>query len=193
MDILTNIPDKTEYKNTTSLKFKRDLIEFFTNKELNVCLEIGTNHGHTTHILSHLFKEVYTIDLHQSNIDKAKDFNKERSNITYIVGDAYSDRSYKDVPRIDVCFIDCVHHYKQVMQDIQRALGNSSTGKTYLIFDDYGHPILTEVYQAVEDAIKQGLYRETFIGEEAGFVIKKEPTTLTTIHQEGVILSYTKN
>ena len=54
--ILENIPDKREYKETTSLKFKKDLIECFSDigKDLTV-LEVGTNHGHTTRILSFIF------------------------------------------------------------------------------------------------------------------------------------------
>ena len=48
--ILDSIPDKTQDKQTTSLKFKQDVIEFFKDKNLDTCLEIGTNHGWTTRI-----------------------------------------------------------------------------------------------------------------------------------------------
>jgi SAM-dependent methyltransferase len=191
-NILKNLPDKTEYKNTTSHKFKADLLEFFKDKELGICLEIGTNHGHTTHVLSHLFNHVYTIDLHESNINIAKSINRDRKNITYITGDAYDAENYKNVPLLDVAFIDCVHHYSFVMQDIQRVVDKSNNLGVYLIFDDYGHPNLTEVYDAVQDAVQQGLQLETYIGEKAGFTFKQltDPTTL--LREEGVILSYGK-
>ena len=41
-DILSGIPDKRQEKNTTSLKFKSDLIKFFGEEYKNkTCLEIG--------------------------------------------------------------------------------------------------------------------------------------------------------
>ena len=190
--ILDSLPDKTEYKNTTSRKFKSDLIQFFQDKNLPTSLEIGTNHGHTTHVLSHVFKEVYTIDLHQSNIDIAKEVNKDRSNITYITGDAYAIENYKDVPKIDVAFIDCMHTFDGVMRDIQTSLSKCSEQGMYLIFDDYAHPTSTGVYEAIENAISQGLKRETYIGEDKGFTFAKQTNPTTLIRQEGIILSYGK-
>ena len=48
-DILNGIPDKTQEKNTTSLKFKKDLIEYLGDDYKDkTCLEIGTNKGYTT-------------------------------------------------------------------------------------------------------------------------------------------------
>ena len=42
--ILKGIPDKRQDTDTTSLKFKRDLIEFFEKDYHDkTCLEIGTN------------------------------------------------------------------------------------------------------------------------------------------------------
>ena len=42
--IFKNIPDKRQYKNTTSLKFKEDLIDFFSDiGSDNTILEVGTN------------------------------------------------------------------------------------------------------------------------------------------------------
>lgn len=190
--ILDRIPDKTEYKNTTSLKFKSDLIEFFKDKDLKTCLEIGTNHGHTTYILSHLFEQVYTVDLHQSNIDIAKEFNSSRNNITFIVGDAYKTGTYKDVPSLDVAFIDCMHTYDGVLSDIQTALDRCSSNGIYLIFDDYAHPTSTGVYQAVEAASEQGLKKEAFIGEKAGFTYSQQTNPTTLLREEGIILSYGK-
>ena len=192
INILNNLPDKTEYKNTTSLKFKSDLISFFNSKDLSTCLEIGTNHGHTTYVLSHLFEEVYTIDLHQSNIDKARKVNKERNNIKYITGDAYLEDNYKQVPTIDAAFIDCMHTFDGVIADIQTALSKCSDNGIYLVFDDYAHPTSTGVYEAIQYAITQGLKREICIGENKGFTFSKEIKPTTLIREEGIILSYGK-
>lgn len=192
MHILEGLPDKTEYKNTTSLKFKQHLIEFFGDKKLDTCLEIGTNHGHTTFVLSHLFNQVYTIDLHQSNVDIAKEVNRGRDNITYITGNAYDKSNYQDVPKIDAAFIDCVHTYDAVLVDIQTSLNKCGEEGMYIIFDDYAHPESTGVYKGIEEAITQGLTRECYIGEKAGYAFKKAANATTLIRDEGIILSYGK-
>lgn len=186
IEILNNLPDKTQYKNTTSIKFKSDLIDFFKDKKLDVCLEIGTNHGHTTNVLSHLFNIVYTIDLQQENIDAAKEVNKDRTNIIYITGDAYNINNYKDIPPINVGFVDCVHKFNEVLKDIQTCLDKSSPKGIYLIFDDYGHPEEVGVYQAIQKAMKEGLEFETYLGQSAGYKF----STKTLLREEGIILSY---
>ena len=52
--VFKDIPRKRDYKETTSITFKNNVLSFFQDKnpsELKV-LECGTNHGHTTRILS---------------------------------------------------------------------------------------------------------------------------------------------
>ena len=65
-------PNKNQDKNTTSHKFKQDLVEFFHGKELESCLEIGTNRGYSTLILSQLFGWVTTLEINRENIEFAK-------------------------------------------------------------------------------------------------------------------------
>lgn len=190
--ILDNLPDKTEYKNTTSKKFKHDIINFFQDKNLDTCLEIGTNHGHTTYVLSHLFKKVFTVDLHQSNIDFAREFNSSRNNIEFITGNAYNKETYKNIQAIDVTFIDCIHTYDGVLRDIQTGLDKASSNGIYFIFDDYGHPRFSGVYNAIEEAIRQGLKRELFIGQQQGYTFTQPGGSTTLIRSEGIILSYGK-
>ena len=43
IDILNNVPDKRVDKNTTSLKLKQDIIEYFEPLKLERCIEIGTS------------------------------------------------------------------------------------------------------------------------------------------------------
>jgi hypothetical protein len=188
--ILDSIPDKTQDKNTTSLKFKQDVIEFFKDKNFDTCLEIGTNHGWTTRILSSLFKEVHTLDFKDSNTNYAKQNNADRSNIVYYTDDAYTTKVWNTMPLMDVVFIDCMHTYEHVMYDINTALSRIDTNKgMYFIFDDFGHPTSTGVHSAIMQAIKEGIKLECYIGQSAGYQYS-EGTTL--IHQEGVILSYGK-
>ena len=62
--ILKDIPDKRQDKDTTSLKFKEQLINFFGDEwKDKTCLEIGTNKGYTTRVLSFLFKKVRVVPI----------------------------------------------------------------------------------------------------------------------------------
>ena len=63
-DILKGIPDKRQDKNTTSLKFKQDMIEFLGDDYKDkTCLEIGSHRGYTTRVLSFLFKKVISCEI----------------------------------------------------------------------------------------------------------------------------------
>jgi len=122
-EILQGIPDKKENKNTTSHKFKKDLLEFFSDKSIKTCLEIGANWGYTTRVLSYVAEKVYAIDHSDDNIKKVIENNRGRKNISCIVGDAYSNMTYMTITdEIDLCFIDCVHDYSNVKEDIERCL-----------------------------------------------------------------------
>ena len=193
-NLLKNIPEKNlEFKDTTSLKWKKDVIDFFKNKNLDSCLEIGTCKGISTRILSELFSKVYTIEYQQRLVNDAKEFNKECNNINFICGDAYDDNTYKELPKIfNVVVIDCIHEYKWVVADIERALTffNQDSG-IYLVFDDHGHPESTGVKSAIDFAINSGLKVEKYIGEPAGFEVERlNGTKFKLIYDEGVILSY---
>ena len=119
--ILKGIPDKRQDTETTSLKFKRDLIEFFEKDyQDKTSLEIGTNKGYTTRILSFLFKNVITCENDWDLLKFAEDVNKDRDNIEFLQMDVYqSNWNFED---IDVDFIDCVHDYPNVIHDIQKSL-----------------------------------------------------------------------
>lgn len=194
MDILKNIPEKNlEHKDTTSLKWKSDVINFFKDKNLNRCLELGTNRGISTKILSSLFKNVYTIENNKDLYNQAKLFCDGCDNIEFVCGDVYDMKTYINLPKTyDVVVIDCVHIYDWVLNDIERALKffNEDTGM-YIVFDDYGHPESIGVKMAVDYAIDSGLVLEKYIGEESGFEVERlNGTKFKLIHDEGVILSH---
>tara|TARA_R110002012_G_scaffold286061_2_gene477407 strand:+ start:1076 stop:1684 length:609 start_codon:yes stop_codon:yes gene_type:complete len=195
-DILKNVPEKNMYdKDTTSLKWKKDLIDFFKDKNLKSCLEIGTCKGITTKVLSYLFKEVYTIENNPSRLNEAKQFCQERTNIKYILGDVYSNNTYLNFPQsFDAVMIDCMHLYPHVIADINRALTFFDESKgLYLIFDDYGHPESTGVKKAVDESIQMGLNIETHIGQTPGFTVNRiDGSSFSILHREGIILSYGK-
>ena len=111
--ILKGIPDKRQDTDTTSLKFKRDLIEFFEKDyQDKTCLEIGTNKGYTTRILSFLFKNVITCENDWDLLKFAEDVNKDRDNIEFIKKDVY--RTTWNFEDISVVFIDCDHEINSV-------------------------------------------------------------------------------
>ena len=74
--------DKFQNLSTTSLKFKRDVWDFFQNFKDKNALELGTHKGQTSRLMSYLFKQVYTVN-RLDNIE-AKELNKDINNIKYI-------------------------------------------------------------------------------------------------------------
>ena len=165
MKLSNNIPDKREDKNTTSLKFKQDLIEFFEQEELSTCLEVGTSRGWTTLVLSNLFEEVHTMEISLDLISQAKENTSERTNITFHNKDVTEDWNLP-LTNFDVIFIDCIHSYEAVVSDIIKSVSYSPS---YLVFDDYGLPHLPGVRKAIREFLKVNPHLEcTYIGEPKG-------------------------
>jgi len=190
-DILEKVPDKRQEKNTTSLKFKKDVIDFLGDKYKNkLCLEIGTHKGYTTRILSTLFKKVITCETNTDYINFAKDLNKDRDNIEFLQKDVYETSwDFKD---IDVVFIDCNHEISYVIKDIQNAINLAKENQELLIiFDDYGLQNPWEgVKEAVDKFAKENPRFEIikFIGEHKGSDCNPRANLRD---EEGVICTYT--
>jgi len=185
-NILTSIPDKRIDKNTTSLKFKKDLINFFKNKNVNTCLEVGTNKGWTTKVLSSIFQQVHTIEIDRLLVEQAKVNNKEASNIRYHNIDA-TKKWNLDVRTFNVIFIDCIHSMQAVLNDIEQSL---TYYPKYLVFDDYGLPENNpSVKEAVQHFISSSDITESqivYIGEPAG---SQPRIGRTLVDWEGVIIT----
>lgn len=167
--LLTEIGvDKTEDINTTSLKFKQDLWEYFQDCQDKVAVEFGTHKGQTTRILSFLFKKVYTINNNDNEI--AKDFNSDRNNISYLNFDLYSNRELPIDETIDMFLIDAGHKYYHVMHDVKLATSANCSENCYIVFDDYGCNVhRDEVKRAVDEIISQNIVKvEKGIGHGVG-------------------------
>jgi len=149
-EILINIPDKFQHKTTTSHKFKRELFEYFNKDEFKnkTCLEIGSNIGYTTKILSYLFKEVVGFNL--ESVELAQKFNVDRSNVRFYAQDVYNTTLPIDYG--DVFLIDAEHTYDAVINDTIRSLSFKSDEKKYFIYDDYG--AFPEIKKAIDDLVE---------------------------------------
>ena len=154
--ILDGIPDKDTHKTTTSIKFKKDLIDAFSDDSYGeaTVLEIGTHMGHTTKVLSYLFKKVITI-----NVNPIDDnyICKDIDNIEHIVMDSYRLEGWPKWKNISVVLIDAIHNYEAIKKDIQNSLKLPHVGDRYLVFDDYGNRIHSEVKRAIDESINNNL------------------------------------
>ena len=179
--------DKTQNMTTTSLKFKRDVWEFFQGFKDKTAVEFGTHKGQTTKILSHLFKKVYTVN-NQDNAE-AKSLNENIQNIEYISNfDLYLDNPLP-ITNIDVFLIDAGHKYTHVISDINRAVSMECNKECYIIFDDYGLKCHSEhVKRAVDQALNQNILTEVKgIGHSKGHSFKQGDPEYTLEASEGLI------
>lgn len=190
--IFKGIPDKREYKETTSLKFKEDLLNAFGEiGQEYTCLEVGTNHGHTTRILSFIFKHVITMDWREEpNLRMARELNQDRENITYIQKDVYaSPWDSLKLPTFQVAFIDCGHMKEHVISDVYNCTRYGSQ-EQYMIFDDYGHPkhgVKNAIDELTNTITEFNIIQN--IGEPAGSNCRPG---LTLVDSEGIICKYEK-
>jgi len=169
--------DKTSNPATTSLKFKRDVYDYFSRsdsfKTMNCC-EFGTHKGQTTHVLSYLFNHVFTINLSEDRFQEARKINSNRENISYIPMNLYGEKlDYNPIYKeIEVFFIDAGHDYEHVKMDIQRVANMKPEGKpVWIIFDDYG--LIPAVKRAVLEACDaKQIEIVQFVGHDMGYDFK---------------------
>ena len=98
-DIIEAGEGKRDFIATISRKMKRDMVDFFSFDKARKyhCLEFGFWRGHTTHILSHLFKTVTTIDINDGS--KIIPEVLERDNVEFIYPMDVYDRNPDNVWR----------------------------------------------------------------------------------------------
>ena len=147
---------------TCSSKMRYDIYDFFISKKHFKIAEIGSHKGYSTKVLSKIFSKIYAVDNSIEWTNFNKNFNKDATNIEYVMLDIYKD-SWKILPEdIDVSFIDADHSYNGCKSDIFNSIKHFKNLK-YIIFDDYG--VWTGVKQIVDELIQNGvLVFEKFIG-----------------------------
>ena len=182
--LLNSVRHKDNFRLSTSRKFKKDLIDFFSDDKFKdmTMVELGSCQGDTTKIFSHLFKSVHAVDWKQENIDLSKEMCKGCDNITYQVSNVVEDEW--DYPNADVVFIDASHDYPQVALDIEKAI--KYFNNPIIIMDDYGNSANRNVRNSIDDKIRDNKIKiEKLIGEHPGF---KTKSGWEMNDREGVIL-----
>ena len=147
---------------TCSSKMRYDIYDFFKYKSHFKIAEIGSHKGYSTKILSKIFSKVYAVDNSIEWTNFNKNFNKDITNIEYVMLDIYKD-SWEILPDdIEVSFIDAVHSYDGCKSDIMNSIKRFKNLQ-YIIFDDYG--VWRGVKQIVDELIQnKSLIFEKFIG-----------------------------
>jgi len=182
--LLKDLPDKWESKTTTTLRYKSEMINFFRDKKYKdmTILEIGSSIGHSTKVLSHLFKKVTAVDILKERHEYShENYNKSNTNIEYIVADVYNNPW--NFGHHDIVFIDCIHDYKHVKSDIENAL--KICNKPIMVFDDYG--LFPDIKMAIDEYINSGRFEVLkYIGHQKETIIPKTQNKILK-HFEGVI------
>lgn len=147
---------------TCSSKMRYDIYDFFKDKSYFKIAEIGSHKGYSTKVLSKIFSKVYAVDNSVEWTKFNKNFNKDATNIEYVMLDIYKD-SWEVLPGdIEVSFIDADHNYNGCKSDILNSI-KQFKNLQYIIFDDYG--VWSGVKQIIDELIENKiLIFERFIG-----------------------------
>ena len=132
---LNTVPDKHQWKTTTSKLFKVNLLQFLFNKNKMKWVELGSAQGHTTMILSSVAESVLAIDFDNENCKKIEALGI--SNIETKSFDLYSStfEDFMKKNKFDAALIDAVHDEEHVNTDISNC---RNAGVKLFVFDDYG-------------------------------------------------------
>jgi hypothetical protein len=147
---------------TCSEKMRYDIYDFFKDKTHFKIAELGSHKGYSTKVLSKIFSKVYAVDNSIEWTNFNKEFNKDVSNIEYVMLNIYND-SWSILPDdIEVTFIDADHSYQGCRSDIMNSI-NRFKNLQYIILDDYG--VWNGVKQIVDELIENKTFKfERFIG-----------------------------
>jgi lipopolysaccharide biosynthesis glycosyltransferase len=147
---------------TCSSNMRYDICDFFKDKMHLKLAEIGSHKGYSTKILSNLFSKVYAVDNSVEWTNFNKNFNKDKSNIEYVMLDIYKDNWDILPTNIEVSFIDAGHSYNCCKSDILNSI-KQFNDLQYIICDDYG--VWSGVKQIIDEFIQlKILIFERFIG-----------------------------
>ena len=170
---LNKVKNKLDDKDTTSRKFKEDLITTFDNFKNKTLLELGCNRGHTTRVYASLFKKVIAVERSENNLEQAKKTCSDVNNIEFICQDVYHPNFL--LPKADVVHIDAGHSHQEVLYDIHRCVDQLEN--PILIFDDVCKKLFPNgeigntIRTAIDQKINEGKIKlQKYIGEHKGYI-----------------------
>jgi len=171
---------------TCSSKMRIDIADFFVSKKNYKIAEIGSHKGYSTKILSKIFSKVYAVDNSIEWTEFNKNFNRDATNIEYVMLDIYKD-SWEILPHdIEVSFIDAGHSYECCKSDILNSI-NQFKNLQYIIFDDYG------VWDGVKKIVDELMENKTLLFEKfIGINNVPGPHGIIENVNEGIICSIKK-
>ena len=165
---LNTIPDKHQWKTTTSKLLKVNLLQMMFNKNKMNWIELGGAQGHTTLILSSIAESVISVDFDDENCKKINDLGM--SNVSTKTFDLYNSdfEDYMKINNFDAAFIDAVHDEAHVNIDINNC---RNAGVNLFVFDDYGGfpGVKSAIDNFIADLAKNKImHRVTYIGMYPG-------------------------
>jgi hypothetical protein len=171
---------------TCSNKMRYDIYDFFKDKQHFKIAEIGSHKGYTTKVLSKIFSKIYAVDNSIEWTNFNKNFNRDSTNIEYVMLDIYKDNWEILHDDIEVSFIDADHSYNGCKSDIFNSI-KQFKNLQYIIFDDYG------VWSGVKKIIDELIENKILIFEKfIGLNDVPGPNGIVKNVNEGVICSINK-
>lgn len=153
MDIFTHLyqtylPDGRQWSMEHSERFA--LLGLLNQLKPTYCIEIGSENGGSTIVLSQYAQTVYALDIDPQVGERVKDYPK----IEFIEGDSKQTlppllNKLADKP-LGLIFIDGDHSSDGVYQDAQNILAYQPTTPLYLIFHDSFNPAVRQGLRNVE-------------------------------------------
>ncbi len=179
---MNKVVHKNIDKDTTSRKFKEDILEMFYNKKLILndietsfkeltLLELGCNRGYTTRVFAECFKKVIAVEHKIENLEIAKESCSDVDNVEFIHANVYDNFQ---LPKAHVVSVDAGHNHDQVCYDIDRCV--NELDKPILIFDDTcpklypNGEVGTTIGTAISEKCNENkIVIHKFIGEYKGY------------------------
>jgi hypothetical protein len=188
---LNRIPDKHQWKTTTSRLFKVNLLQLLSNRNKMKWIELGSAQGHTTLILSSIADTVVSVDFDDENCKKIEELGM--NNVTTKSFDLYSTdfEDYMKESKFNAAFIDAIHDEEHVSIDIKNC---RNAGVELFVFDDYGG------FQGVRSAVDNFIaslkndnvkHRVTYVGMYPGGVYENTHYKILQ-NWEGIIVELAK-
>lgn len=188
---LNRIPDKHQWKTTTSKLFKVNLLQLLSNRNKMKWIELGSAQGHTTLILSSIADTVVSVDFDDENCKKIEELGM--NNVTTKSFDLYSTdfEDYMKESKFNAAFIDAIHDEEHVSIDIKNC---RNAGVELFVFDDYGG------FQGVRSAVDNFIaslkndnvkHRVTYVGMYPGGVYENTHYKILQ-NWEGIIVELAK-